>query len=364
MNKKSVRVLLVEDDEDDYVLFRDVISEIKYFHIDLTWINDCQHILHAAERNMHDIYIVDYLLGGCTGIDILNTLKENGIRKPVIILTGHSDHDIDVQAMEEGAADYLEKETITPQLLERVIRYSLQKSEAMEMMRESENRLRQLSMQLINTQEDERKRIAKELHDSIGSNLAAVKFEIQKQIADSKKRRSSIDIDHQFTYLMDIVHQTIEETRRICHNLRPPVLDDLGIVLAINWYCRNFLKAYSNITIDTDIGITEAEIPEHVKVVIFRVIQEAFTNVTKHSGADKVELIFEKSDDKIILVIRDNGSGFDVNGEMSQKDHSGGMGLLSMNERVSYSGGILLLCSEKGKGTEIRASWPVPVNKD
>lgn len=359
MNKNPVRVLLVEDDEDDYVLFRDVVSEIKYLHIELTWVDSFQRTLDAAKENLHDIYIVDYLLGGRTGIDLLHALKENNMVKPLIILTGYGDHDVDVQAMQEGAADYLEKEMITPQLLERVIRYSIQNFHAMELLRESEKRLRQLSMKLINTQEDERKRIATELHDSIGSNLAAVKFEIQKQMADFKKRRGAFDIDHQFKNITDIVQQTIDETRRICHNLRPSVLDDLGIVMAINWYCRNFPQASSNISIDIDLKISEKEIPDHLKVVIFRVMQEAFTNVAKHSGADKVKLAFEKSDDKMILTIRDNGCGFDVYGKKPEKDYFSGMGLMSMNERVSNSGGSFLISSKKRKGTEIRAAWPV-----
>jgi signal transduction histidine kinase len=359
MNKNSVRVLLVEDDEDDYVLFRDVVSQIKYLHIELTWVDTFQRTIDAAKQNMHDIYIVDYLLDGRTGIDLLHALKENGMGKPLIILTGHGDHDIDVHAMEEGAADYLEKEMITPQLLERVIRYSIQNFDAMELLRESEKRLRQLSMKLINTQEDERKRIATELHDSIGSNLAAVKFEIQKQMTDFKERRGTFDIDHQFKKLIGIVQQTIEETRRICHNLRPSVLDDLGIVMAINWYCRNFPKSYSNIFIDVDLSISEEDVPDHLKVVIFRVMQEAFTNVAKHSGADKVKLAFKKSDDELILTIRDNGRGFDVYGKKPEKDDFSGMGLMSMNERVGNSGGRFLISSEKRKGTEIRASWRV-----
>ncbi|RJP40899.1 MAG: response regulator [Desulfobacteraceae bacterium] len=359
MNKDSVRVLLVEDDEDDYVLFRDVVSEVKHLRIELTWVNNFQHALVEARKSLYDIYIVDYLLGEGTGIELLQALKENAMEKPFILLTGHGDHDIDVQAMKEGAADYLEKEMITPQLLERVIRYSIQKFFTMELLRESEKRLRQLSIKLINTQEDERKRIATELHDSIGSNLAAVKFEIQKQMTDLKKRKENFDIDHQFKNLTDIVQQTIDETRRICHNLRPSVLDDLGVVIAIKWYCRNFPQSYSNISIDADLKISEKEVPEPLKVVIFRVMQEAFTNVAKHSGADKVKLVFEKTDDKIILTIRDNGRGFDISGKRPEKDCFSGMGLMSMKERVGNSGGSFLISSAKTKGTEVQAIWPV-----
>jgi signal transduction histidine kinase len=363
MNKNPVRVLLVEDDEDDYVIFRDLVSEIKYLPIELTWVDSYRRTLEAVKEDMHDIYIVDYLLSGSTGIDLLHVLKENGFRKPFIILTGHGDHAIDMQAMQEGAADYLEKERITPLLLERVIRYSIQKYRAMEMLRESESRLKYLSIRLIDAQEEERKRIAKELHDSIGSSLAAVKFEIQKQINDSQTLRGTFDIDHQFKNLIDIVQHTIEETRRICQNLRPSILDDLGIILAINWYCRNFSETYSNINIDADIKICEQEISEHIKVVIFRVMQEAFTNVAKHSKADKVKLVLEKTDDKIILAIRDNGCGFHVDGKSPDNYYSRGMGLMSMNERITNAGGVFSICSDPRNGTVISASWPVLSNQ-
>jgi signal transduction histidine kinase len=358
-NNNTVRVLLVEDDDDDYVIFRDLVSEIKYFPIELTWVDNYKRTLEAVKDGIYDVYIVDYLLPGGSGIDLLHMLKENGFRKPFIVLTGQGDHAVDMQAMQEGAADYLEKDRITPLLLERVIRYSMQKYHAMEMLRESESRLKYLSLKLIDAQEDERKRIAKDLHDSIGSNLAAVKFEIRKQIENFKKLRETFDVDHQFNNLLDIVQDTIEETRRICQNLRPSVLDDLGIIIAINWFCRNFSATYSNIRIDTDIKIHEEEIPDHFKVVIFRVMQEAFTNVSKHSKADKVNLVFEKMDDKIILTIRDNGRGFDVCEKSPDTHYSGGMGLMSMNERVSHAGGLFFICTDQQKGTEIRAIWPV-----
>lgn len=358
MKKTDIRVLLVEDDEDDYVIFQDLLSEIKYFHIELTWVDNYKATLETARDDVYDIYILDYFLRGATGIDLLNDFRLKGLRNPVIILTGQGDHDVDVQAMQKGASDYLEKDKITPQLLEKAIRYAISQSQTMEDLRESEKQLRVLSSKLIDAQEDERKRIAKELHDGIGSNLAAVKFEIQKQMDGLKNNIS--DIQHgRLKNLVDMVQDTIDETRRIYTNLRPTVLDDLGILMAIRWFCRNFQQIYSNILIQTDLNIQEEEISDPLKIVIYRVMQEALNNVAKHSGADKVNLIFEKSEGTINLTIRDNGHGFDVHANKKVSGRSGGMGLISMKERVGYSGGKLFIRSDVKSGTEVKAIWPM-----
>jgi len=354
----GIRILLVEDDNDDYVIFQDIISEIKYLHIALTWVDSYKAALESARDDLYDVYIIDYLLSGSTGIDLLNAFRLNGLRKPAIILTGQGDHDVDIKAMYEGASDYLEKDKITPELIEKAIRYAIAQAETMEDLRESEKHLRILSSKLIDAQEAERTRIAKELHDSIGSNLAAVKFEIQKQI-DALKESISETQQDRLKNLVDMVQGTMEETRRIYSNLRPTILDDLGILMAIRWFCRNFQEVYSDISVQTDLNIDEEEIPGPIKIVIYRVMQEALNNVAKHSGANKVDLKFEKSEKKIVLTIWDNGHGFDVHAKKRTNGYSGGMGLFSMKERVSYSGGELFICSDDENGTEIRAVWPM-----
>ena len=357
MNKTDVRVLLVEDDEDDYVIIRDVMSEIKYLQIELTRVDNYVSALETAKNGLYDVFIIDYLLKGFTGLDLLNEFKSNGFRKPVIILTGQGDHDIDLKAMEEGASDYLEKDRINPALLEKTIRYAISQSEARKALEESEKRLRILSTKLIEAQELERKRIAKELHDSISSNLAAIKFEIQKQMNPSADKTPDA-VNLCFKTLSNHLQDTIEETQRIYTNLRPTVLDDLGILMAIQWFCRKFCQVYANIFIDHELKVAEEEIPESIKIVIYRVIQEALNNVAKHSNADSVNIIFEKPQDKIFLTIKDNGCGFDVEAKNARHDYLGGMGLLSMQERVSHSGGHLTIYSDGKNGTQIRAVWP------
>ncbi len=355
--KQSIHVLLVEDDEDDYILFQDVLSDFKHMEVELTWLDSYNKALEFIENRTADIFIVDFQLRGHTGIELMHELMERGIRKPFIILTGQGDYDVDIQAMREGASDYIEKDLITAHLMERAIRYAIEHSNTLERLRRSQQQVRMLYEQLLNAQEAERQKISKDLHDSIGSNLAALKFGLEKKrFTEGTSDDCKISLDK----LIHLVKDTISETRRIYSDLRPKVLDDLGILMTIQWFCRRFREIYSDIRITSAVDIQEEDIPEEIKIVIYRILQEALNNIVKHSHADTADISIRKTAEKIELSISDNGRGFDV-AEMSQQEkrHSRGMGLLSMKERVLFSGGDFFIQSQKEDGTTISIIWPV-----
>ncbi len=135
MDDRPLRVLLIEDDEDDYLLTRDLFSEIKGNRFDLDWVRTPAEALQAAERNHHDVCLLDYRLGEHTGLELLRELLEKGYKAPVILLTGQGDYGIDVEAMTAGAAGYLVKGQVGVPLLERSIRYALQRAQSLEMVR-------------------------------------------------------------------------------------------------------------------------------------------------------------------------------------------------------------------------------------
>ncbi len=224
-------------------------------------------------------------------------------------------------------------------------------------LRESESRLRLLSSQLLTIQENERKEIARDLHDGVGQMLTAIKFKIE-DIIQQKKQNDKIIEEESLHTLISIIRESIEEVRRIQMNLRPSLLDDLGIIATIRWFSREFVKIYSNIQINTQIEIEEEEIPSPLKIVLYRIMQEAFNNIVKHSGATLIRLLLKKSDSRIELVIEDNGTGFDYSTASSTETHRKGLGLNSMRERAEISGGKFTIESTIGKGTTIRASWP------
>jgi PAS domain S-box-containing protein len=224
-------------------------------------------------------------------------------------------------------------------------------------LRESENRLRELSMALLNAQERERKLIAGEIHDSMGASLAATKFKVESALnemgAGNPQTKAALES------VIPIIQGTIEEARRIQMSLRPSVLDDLGILAAINWYCRQYESTHPAISVKKEIDIGENEVPESLKIVIYRVLQETLNNIAKHSKASVVLLYLRKAKQAIQLVVRDSGQGFDLEEAFSRKGTAKGLGLDSMRERAELSGGSFSIESSKGAGTVIRATWPV-----
>jgi PAS domain S-box-containing protein len=216
-------------------------------------------------------------------------------------------------------------------------------------LRESEEQVRLFASQCLTAQETERRRIAAELHDSTAASLAAVRFRIEKTREDVKK---GLDVTESLQDLSSNVAQSLAEVRRIMTDLRPSVLDDLGILPALNWFCREYQKTYAHISVEKQMGIEEQEVPDSLRTPIFRIAQEAMNNVAKHSLASLVKLAIQKEGEKILLSIQDNGVGFDP-GTASK-----GMGLSSIRERAQLSGGAFELQSGMGKGTTIRVSWP------
>jgi PAS domain S-box-containing protein len=223
---------------------------------------------------------------------------------------------------------------------------------------ESEKHLRKLSSLLIAAQESERKRIARELHDGLGQSLTAIKFRVEsflQEISKSRIRTSAKPLEA----VISMVQESVREIRRVQTDLRPSILDDLGIVATISWFCREYQTTYPGIRMEKQIDVRELEVPESLKMVIYRIIQEALNNISKHSQADLVHFSLRKTNGLLELSIQDNGQGFDLPEVLSVESSGRGLGLVSMRERAEHSGGSLLIESANGKGTLIRASWPM-----
>jgi len=349
-----LRILLIEDDEDDFVLVRDLLSDVSPITIHLDWVRRYEDGLEEIDRARHDVYLLDYRLGAHDGLELLKEAVARGCRVPIIFLTGRGNYEVDVEAMKYGAADYLIKDQINAPLLERSIRYSIDRRKAEEAMRQSEKRLRRLSSQLLTAQEEERRRISRELHDSIGSSLSAIKFGLENVLATMEQRCATPDM---LMPLVDMTQHAIDEARRMMSDLRPSMLDELGLIVTINWFCKKFQAVYSSISVERNIIITEDEIPGHLKIVIFRIVQEALHNVAKYSRARRVALAIAKADGMLTLSVEDQGVGFDLETVLYSSSHDRGLGLTSMKERAELSGGAFRIESAPGKGTKIRVYW-------
>jgi len=229
---------------------------------------------------------------------------------------------------------------------------------AEEALRKSEEQLRHLYSQLLAAQENERKRVAQELHDGLQQFLTGIKFKVEGFIQEMRKSKVKTPTKP-LEAVIPIIQESVREIRRIQMNLRPAILDDLGILATISWFSREYETTYPSIHVEKQINIQEDEIPEPLKMVIYRILQEGLTNVAKHSGASLVILSFRKTNGRIELSIQDNGRGFDLQEALSVESPGREWGLASMRERAEHSGGSFGIESAKGKGTFLRAIWPL-----
>jgi len=225
-------------------------------------------------------------------------------------------------------------------------------------LRKSEEELRQLSAQVLSAQEKERKRIAAELHDGIGQTLSAIKFSVESTVRQLQDHIPEQDL----TLLQNIIPKmqgAIEEVRQISMDLRPSILDDLGIVATLSWFCREYRSDFQDLELMLETATYEEDVPAELKVVIFRIVQEALNNIAKHASAQRVGLKLRNNGLALELEIVDDGVGFEVTDVSEKRSRvEGGMGLVSMRERAEYSGGQFQLRSVPGQGTRIWVSWP------
>ncbi len=220
-----------------------------------------------------------------------------------------------------------------------------------EEVREKELLRGQLLEKLISAHEDERRRIARELHDEAGQALTALILNLE--VAE----QSTAPLDaQQLARLRGIAEDTLAELRRMIYDLRPSILDDLGLAAAIRSYARETIEPQGVQVTMSMSGLNE-RLPSHIETAIFRIVQEALTNVLKHAGAARATVEVAQGDGGIQMVIADDGRGFDLNSVRMRRE--GGVGLLGMRERAELLGGTLTIHSQPGAGTRLEVSIPV-----
>jgi signal transduction histidine kinase len=274
------------------------------------------------------------------------------------LLSEIADQRTRLEAAEQGSEKAENNRVGREHAEEALTQSEMGRKKAEEALTESETQVKILTNKLLLVEERERKRIANELHDSLGQSLNSIKFKVENILQQTNAKRADTNAES-LEIIIPLIQQSIEEVRRIAMDLRPSVLDDLGILATLAWCCREFQKTYPGIHIKKQTDIQEHEVPEFLKAVAYRIAQEALNNILKHSKADLVSLSLRKTNNAIELTIQDNGQGFDVQEVLSMESSMRGLGLSSMRERAELSGGSFVIESARGKGTVIRASWPI-----
>jgi len=220
---------------------------------------------------------------------------------------------------------------------------------------ERQMQMQELNEKILNAHEEERKRVAGELHDSIGQSLAAMQFRVDGWVQEMHEQGNETG-KSALEAVSEMVRNIATEIRRIQQDLRPSLLDHLGILATIKWFCREFQTTYPGIRIEQQIGVQEDEVSPSVKIVIFRIMQEALNNIAKHSNAKCANVSLVNGGDRIELIISDDGVGMDL--DFIHQTRVSRLGLTSMRERTERTGGEFSIESTPGEGTIIRACWP------
>jgi two-component system, NarL family, sensor histidine kinase UhpB len=355
--KKEIHILMLEDDSADAELTRFALKK-GGVSFSLSRVDSKDDYVQQLEDNPPALILSDYSLPGFNGHDALDIALEKCPETPFIFVTGTMGEEVAIETLKSGATDYVLKTRLSrlvPAVM-RALRESEERTQhrrAEEQLRESHERLRALSVYLQTVREEERTRIAREVHDELGQALTSCKLDLSwiasKLPADLKP------LVEKARMLTAHIDSTIQTVRRISSELRPGVLDHLGLVAAIEWQANEFQNR-TGIRCDVRGRVRESMEDQELSTTFFRIFQETLTNVIRHAGATHVAVDLKEADGRITLEVRDNGRGIG----REDIDNSNSMGLLGMRERTELLGGAFKIGSlPGGKGTRVRASIPL-----
>ena len=352
-----MRVLHIEDSELDHEL---ALAHLRRGGLKV----DTQRVeseadFRAALRQEWDVILSDFNLPGFSGLYALEVLKETGGLVPFILVSGEIGEDTAVEAMRNGASDYLLKNNLA-----RLVPAVEHAIEANEMRRArlaadrdlaaSRQRLSELAQHLQTNIEMERAAIAREIHDDVGGSLTALKFDL----AWIARHAQDAEVQQRVGSALETVTHAIESSQRIMHNLRPAILEQ-GLVAALQWLVGRFEKR-TGIQCQFRTSQESLQLPVGVPLVAYRTVQEALTNISKHSGATRASIDLSLASGVLSIEIIDNGKG------LSDADlaKSRSFGIRGLHERAGTVGGWVDLASRQGVGTTLILSVPLHPDRD
>lgn len=343
-----IKILLIEDNPGDTRLIKEYLSDAVSMPHTLKTADRLSSGIEILDNEAIDIVLLDLKLPDSEGLSNVEKIFSVAPNIPVVVLTGLNDETTAINAVKLGAQDYLVKDKVESDLLVRSIKYAIERKRAEEEHQKLlQQRVRALSV--IEAQENERRRISRELHDGLGQLLSAAKLNLGMidlpESVDDKSREILKQID-------TIISKAIVEARRIAHDLRPTTLDDFGLVPALRILCQEFSKI-TGIKVKFQVSPTLERIDPKMEIAIYRIIQESFNNISKYAEATEVSLDLFRTDDRVFVKVKDNGKGFDPFAMQRTRKAGGGFGLINMKERAELVGGKVEIDSQPGGGTEV-----------
>jgi signal transduction histidine kinase len=344
------RILVVDDDPVIIRLYQIILTKAGFT---LTVARSGEELLAAIVVEKPDVIVLDVILPDHTGLDLCYRLKSDPeyLDIKIILVSGTEISPSKVaDGIDIGADDYLVKPFDPKELLAR-IKSCLKLKKAEEELKDKNKELKDLSNHLQNVREEERKILAREVQEEVGQLAAVLKMDID-WLSINLAEAGEMHRDR-ITHASNTARLVINTIRRIASSLRPSMIDELGLNASLDWLCNEFSAMNSAVCSFTPAADDEG-LPVEIRTTLFRICQELLRNVSQHANATEVKIIANVSDNKISLIVQDNGRGFD------KAKHKNGLGLIGMRERALAVKGQLHIDSHAGKGTTVSVIVPKP----
>jgi signal transduction histidine kinase len=376
MSAGKVKVLLVDDAEIEFRSLQRILHKFSKPLYRLDWASSYAEGLAAIRLNQHDVYLIDFKLGPDSGLDLIRCAREQGVVKPIILLTAYGNAAVDAAATEIGANDYLAKGEFDAVILDRAVRYATRQARNMvEMERRlaetqaviaklqletdrrtlAEVELSNVLGRMVSEQEAERRRITRELHDNIGQSLTL----LQLGLGSIKGcPTAGCGAAENAAAMLNITRHMSVELHRLAWQIRPAALDDLGLESAISQLAAEWGQ-HCELTFSLHLDLGARRLPSDVESAIYRVVQEAITNVVRHSQASQVGIILRLRNNEVTCIIEDNGCGIGRDHVKESDPTRKRLGLLGMRERLALVHGTLELEFTRGRGAAVFVRVPL-----
>jgi signal transduction histidine kinase len=369
------RVLVADDNSD----MRQYLARLLSEQYQVETVADGQAALQAAYKTPPDLIVSDVMMPILGGFELLNALRrdEQTATIPVVLLSARAGEESRVEGIEAGADDYLIKPFSARELLARVSgrlevarlqrdRETQLRENQAELERRVQERtqellnasqeLRELSARILQAQDGERRRIARELHDGVGQLLAALGMEASNLASDGDRlsARAALSLSN----IASFVAQMTKDIRTMSHLLYPPLLDEVGLESALKEYVDGFAER-SGVQVSLDLPAAIERLDRDYELSLFRIVQECLTNIHRHSGSKTASIRIVRDDGALVLEVRDEGRGMSAERLSEIQSRGSGVGIRGMRERTLQLSGTLSIESD-GSGTRIQAVIPTP----
>jgi signal transduction histidine kinase len=346
----KVNILMVDDQPGKLLSYEVILAELGE---NLIKANSGREALEILLKTDIAVVLMDVSMPELDGFQLADMIRQHPRfqKVAIIFISGVHLTDLDrLNAYQRGAVDYISV-PVNPELLRAKVSVFAELHRRAAQLEVLNVELRRLSASVLAAQDEERRRIARELHDGLGQDLAAARLILGGIREEHRDSRGAV------TEAIGIIDQTIQQVRSISHLLHPPLLDEVGLHSALQWHLEGFSKRSG---IETSLDLTPGDfprLPPEIERTVFRIVQEALTNVFRHSGARRAWIILSNDGEEVRASVRDNGKGIPAQIVEFRPD-SIGIGIAGMRQRVKEFGGELRL-TNNGDGLTLEATIPL-----